>query len=61
MEKKSSRQRPVKANSTGSQGSRRAVAPSDDDGVNTGTELPDFYQYVNDPSVGQSPGNFLSK
>ena len=30
MEKESSRQRPVEANSTG-QGSRRAVAPSDDD------------------------------
>jgi hypothetical protein len=31
MEKKSSGQRPVEANSTGGQGSRRAVAPSDDD------------------------------
>jgi hypothetical protein len=31
MEKESSGQRPVEANSTGSQGSRRAVAPSDDD------------------------------
>jgi hypothetical protein len=31
MEKKSSGQGPVEANSTGGQGSRRAVAPSDDD------------------------------
>jgi hypothetical protein len=31
MEKESSGQRPVEANSTGGQGSRRAVAPSDDD------------------------------
>jgi hypothetical protein len=31
MEKESSGQRPVEANSTGSQGSRRAVAPNDDD------------------------------
>jgi hypothetical protein len=31
MEKVSSGQRPVEANSTGGQGSRRAVAPSDDD------------------------------
>jgi hypothetical protein len=30
MEKESSGQRPVEANSTGGQGSRRAVAPSDD-------------------------------
>jgi hypothetical protein len=32
MEKESSGLRPVEANSTGGQGSRRAVAPSDDDG-----------------------------
>jgi hypothetical protein len=31
MEKESSGQRPVEANSTGGQGSRRAIAPSDDD------------------------------
>jgi hypothetical protein len=31
MEKESSGQGPVEANSTGDQGSRRAVAPSDDD------------------------------
>jgi hypothetical protein len=31
MEKESSGQRPVEANSTGGQGSRRAVAPSDDE------------------------------
>jgi hypothetical protein len=31
MEKESSGYRPVEANSTGSQGSHRAVAPSDDD------------------------------
>jgi hypothetical protein len=31
MEKESSGYRPVEANSTGGQGSRRAVAPSDDD------------------------------
>ena len=31
MEKESSGQRPVETNSTGGQGSRRAVAPSDDD------------------------------
>jgi hypothetical protein len=31
MEKESSGQRLVEANSTGGQGSRRAVAPSDDD------------------------------
>ena len=31
MEKESSGQRPVEANSTGGQGSRRAVASSDDD------------------------------
>jgi hypothetical protein len=31
MEKESSGQRPVEANSTGGQGSRGAVAPSDDD------------------------------
>jgi hypothetical protein len=31
MEKESSGQRPVDANSTGGQGPRRAVAPSDDD------------------------------
>jgi hypothetical protein len=31
MEKESPRQRLVEANSTGGQGSRRAVAPSDDD------------------------------
>ena len=30
MEKESSEQRPVEANSTGGQGSRRAVAPTDD-------------------------------
>jgi hypothetical protein len=33
MEKESSGQRPVRANSTGGQGSSRAVAPSDDDDV----------------------------
>jgi hypothetical protein len=31
MEKESSGKRPVEANSTGGQGSLRAVAPSDDD------------------------------
>ena len=31
MEREGSGQRPVEANSTGGQGSRRAVAPSDDD------------------------------
>jgi hypothetical protein len=31
MEKESSGQGPVEVNSTGGQGSRRAVAPSDDD------------------------------
>jgi hypothetical protein len=31
MEKESSGYRPVEGNSTGGQGSRRAVAPSDDD------------------------------
>jgi hypothetical protein len=31
MEKESSGKGPVKANSTGCQGSRRALAPSDDD------------------------------
>ena len=31
MEKKSSGEGPVEANSTGGQGSRRTVAPSDDD------------------------------
>jgi hypothetical protein len=31
LEKESSGQRPVEANSTGGEGSRRAVAPSDDD------------------------------
>ena len=31
MEKECSGQRPVEANSTGGQGSRKAVAPSDDD------------------------------
>jgi hypothetical protein len=31
MEKESSGERPVKAKSTGGQGSRRAVAPSDED------------------------------
>jgi hypothetical protein len=31
MEKESSGQGPVETNSTGGQGSRRAVAPSDDD------------------------------
>ena len=31
MEKECSEQRPVEANSTGGQGSRRAIVPSDDD------------------------------
>jgi hypothetical protein len=33
MEKESSGYRPVEANSTGGQGSRRAVAPNDDDAI----------------------------
>jgi hypothetical protein len=35
MEKESSGQRPLEANSTGGQGSRRAVAPSDDVEINS--------------------------
>jgi hypothetical protein len=56
MEKESSGQRPVEANSTGGQGSRRAVAPSDDDDVQCMSclfmikqktlKLPSYFNYL---------------
>ena len=47
MEKESSGQRPVEANSTGGQGSRRAVAPSDDDDETLPSDYPSDHRLTN--------------
>jgi hypothetical protein len=51
MEKKSSGQGPVEAISTGGQGSRRAVAPSDDDNDDIGLQNFSEVLYCNSSSI----------